>query len=121
MKKYPPGKITEGEVNKITNFGIFFTLDGNLNGLVHSSEFENPDMRSNEIAKVGDRVKVRILEANEEDHNLKLSMKLSDSDEKIDSDEKDDKKDKKKEEKKSKKDIPSKKQESKKTEDIDKK
>jgi len=82
LKKYPPGKITEGEVNKITNFGIFVTLDGNLNGLVHSSEFKNPEMRSNEIAKVGDKIKVRILEANEEDHNLKLSMKLSDSNEK---------------------------------------
>jgi small subunit ribosomal protein S1 len=76
IKKYTPGTITKGTVNKVTNFGLFVTIDGNLNGLVHTSEFEDPEMRSDEVARVGDDVTVKVLGVNEEDHNLKLSMKL---------------------------------------------
>lgn len=76
ITKYTPGTITKGTINKVTNFGLFVTIDGNLNGLVHTSEFIDPEMRSDEVGRVGDEVKVRVLGINEEDHNLKLSMKL---------------------------------------------
>ncbi len=76
IKKYPAGTITDGKVNKVTNFGLFVTIDGNLNGLVHTSEFEDPEMRPDEIARVSDSVTVKVLGINEEDHNLKLSMRL---------------------------------------------
>ncbi len=76
IKKYTPGTITKGTVNKVTNFGLFVTIDGNLNGLVHTSEFEDPELRADEVARVGDDVTVKVLGVNEEDHNLKLSMKL---------------------------------------------
>jgi ribosomal protein S1 len=78
IKKYPTGTITKGTVNKVTNFGLFVTIDGNLNGLVHTSEFEDPDLRSDEVARVGDEINVKVLGINEEDHNLKLSMRLKD-------------------------------------------
>jgi ribosomal protein S1 len=78
IKKYPTGTITKGTVNKVTNFGLFVTIDGNLNGLVHTSEFEDPDFRSDEVARVGDEINVKVLGINEEDHNLKLSMRLKD-------------------------------------------
>jgi len=74
--KYPAGTITKGEVNKVTNFGLFVTIDGNLNGLVHTSEFQDPELRSDEVARVGDEISVKVLGVNEEDHNLKLSMNL---------------------------------------------
>jgi len=76
IKKYTPGTITKGSVNKVTNFGLFVTIDGNLNGLVHTSEFEDTELRADEVARVGDDVQVKVLGVNEEDHNLKLSMKL---------------------------------------------
>lgn len=76
IKKYTPGTITKGTVNKVTNFGLFVTIDGNLNGLVHTSEFEDPELRADEVARVRDEVTVKVLGVNEEDHNLKLSMKL---------------------------------------------
>ncbi len=94
IKKYPAGTITGGKVNKVTNFGLFVTIDGNLNGLVHTSEFEDPEMRPDEIARVGDPVTVKVLGINEEDHNLKLSMRL-----------REDKKEEKKEEKAKKKEA----------------
>lgn len=76
IEKYPAGTITKGEVNKVTNFGLFVTIDGNLNGLVHTSEFPDPEMRADEVARVGDEIKVRVIGINEDDHNLKLSMQL---------------------------------------------
>lgn len=78
VKKYPEGANTKGIVNKITNFGLFVTLEGNFNGLVHTSEFKDPDLRPDEVASVDDEIKVRVLGVNEEDHNLKLSMRLED-------------------------------------------
>lgn len=76
IEKYPEGTITKGTVNKVTNFGLFVTIDGNLNGLVHVSEFEDPELRPDEVGRVGDEVKVKVIGINEEDHNLKLSMRL---------------------------------------------
>ena len=76
VKKYPAETITEGTVNKVTNFGLFVTIDGNLNGLVHSSEFVDTELRSDEVARSGDTIKVRVIGVNNDDHNLKLSMNL---------------------------------------------
>lgn len=81
IKKYSKNTITKGVINKITNFGIFVTIDGNLNGLVHTSEFLDLDLRPDEIGKIGDEVSVRVLGINEEDHNLKLSFKLKEDEE----------------------------------------
>ena len=94
IKKYTPGTITKGVINKVTNFGLFVTIDGNLNGLVHTSEFIDPEMRADEVGKIGDEVSVRVLGINEEDHNLKLSLKL-----KPDKEEKEQQKEEKEEEK----------------------
>lgn len=76
INRYPTGTIAEGRINKVTNFGLFITIDGNLNGLVHTSEFEDPELRPDEVGRIGDMVKVKVLGINEEDHNLKLSMRL---------------------------------------------
>ena len=37
-QEYPVGKIIEGEVSKITNFGAFIKLPIGIEGLVHISE-----------------------------------------------------------------------------------
>lgn len=92
IEKYPTGTITKGEVNKVTNFGLFVTIDGNLNGLVHTSEFEDPELRPDEVGQVGDEVKVKVLGINEEDHNLKLSFRLKDEPKKEESEKKEGKK-----------------------------
>lgn len=101
IKKYPAGTKTKGTVNKVTNFGLFVTIDGNLNGLVHTSEFEDPELRPDEVGQVGDEIKVKVLGINEEDHNLKLSFKLKDEPKKEEEKEKKEEEKKKKEEKKS--------------------
>ena len=39
-QEYPVGKIVEGEVSKITNFGAFVKLPTGIEGLVHISELQ---------------------------------------------------------------------------------
>ena len=74
MDKYTLGDELMGEVTGIVDFGIFVKIEDNLEGLVHISEIdwglvENP----HKFAKVGDRVKVKIIEI--KDGKISLSMK----------------------------------------------
>ena len=53
--RYQPGSIVKGKVTKITNFGVFVELEGELEGLLHVSELadhkvENPE----DVVKVGE-------------------------------------------------------------------
>lgn len=74
VKKYDVGSDVEGEVTGIVDFGIFVKLEEGLEGLVHISEIdwalvENPKT----LFKVGDKVKVRIIEIKE--GKISLSIK----------------------------------------------
>jgi len=42
-EKYQAGQVVEGEVYKFTPFGAFITLDENIHGLIHVSEFGSLD------------------------------------------------------------------------------
>ena len=56
------GKIVEGRVSGITNFGAFVELPGGKSGLVHISEVSRDYVKDiNEHLKVGDTVKVKIM------------------------------------------------------------
>lgn len=56
------GKVVEGVVTGITNFGAFVQLPGNKTGLVHISEIADEYVRDvNDFLKVNDKVKVKIL------------------------------------------------------------
>ena len=69
------GNIKDGKVSSIVNFGAFVDIGG-MDGLVHVSELswrhvENP----NEVVKVGDDVKVKVLEIDNEKGRISLSIK----------------------------------------------
>ncbi len=75
LKHLEPGFRTEGEVVEITDFGVFVNLGG-IDGLVHRSElthgrFNHP----RDVLKVGDKVKVEILDMDLERERINLSMK----------------------------------------------
>jgi small subunit ribosomal protein S1 len=74
--KYQPGAIVKGKVTKITNFGVFVELEGELEGLLHVSELadhkvENPE----DVVKVGDEIEVKILRVDTDDRKIGLSLK----------------------------------------------
>lgn len=75
LQKLEPGLRLEGEVVEITDFGAFVNLGG-IDGLVHRSElthgrFNHP----RDVVKVGEKVKVEVLDMDLERERINLSMK----------------------------------------------
>ena len=69
------GQVLEGKITGITAFGVFVDIGEGKSGLVHISEVSRSYVNDlNEIVKVGDEVKVKILNIGE-DGKISLSMK----------------------------------------------
>jgi (E)-4-hydroxy-3-methyl-but-2-enyl pyrophosphate reductase len=67
--------IVEGIVRRISNFGAFVEIEG-VDGLLHSSELSwNKVNNPNELLKVGEKIKVYILDIDKENKKLSLSLK----------------------------------------------
>ena len=76
-QEYPVGKIVEGEVSKITNFGAFVKLPTGIEGLVHISELSDQNVEKvDDILKIGEKRQFRVLNVNKEERKLGLSLKL---------------------------------------------
>ena len=66
----------EGVVTNITNFGCFVDIGVHQDGLVHISEMADTFVKEpTKIVKVGQVVKVKVLEVNEKLKRIQLSMK----------------------------------------------
>ena len=75
-KKYKAGQTVEGTVLKINPFGLFVELDDDIHGLAHVSELSNqPIASANDVAKIGDKLKFKVISVEPEDHRLGLSLK----------------------------------------------
>ncbi len=70
------GMILEGSITNVVNFGAFVDLGVHQDGLIHISQLSNQFVSDpNEIVKVGQVVKVKVLEVNEKLKRVSLSMK----------------------------------------------
>jgi small subunit ribosomal protein S1 len=79
---YKVNDIIEGEVSRITNFGIFVKLSGGIEGLVHISELgdlKKEDKKIEDVYKVGEKHQFRVIKVSKEEHKLGLSTKLTES------------------------------------------
>ncbi|MCX7680423.1 MAG: S1 RNA-binding domain-containing protein [Anaerolineae bacterium] len=70
-----PGEVRRGKVTSITDFGVFIDLGG-ADGLIHVSELswgrvEDP----HQLLKVGDEIDVYVLEVDEKQKRIALSLK----------------------------------------------
>ncbi len=74
--EYPVNSIVEGEVSKITNFGIFVKLPNRIEGFVHISEFEKEHKKPEELVKVGDKRQFRIASINKDERKISMSLDL---------------------------------------------
>ena len=69
-----PGSVVEGTVESIMQYGAFINLGNGLSGLVHISQIcQKRISSSREVLKEGQKVKVKILNTN--DNKISLSMK----------------------------------------------
>ncbi len=76
MKDLKPGMVLTGTVRNVIDFGVFVDIGVHQDGLVHISQVANRRLRHpSEAVKVGDIVKVIVLEVDEKRHRISLSMK----------------------------------------------
>ncbi len=74
--KYQPNQLVTGIVTKITNFGVFISLEDDLEGLLHISELANHKIENpEEVVKVGEEIEVKILRVDPEERKIGLSRK----------------------------------------------
>lgn len=71
-----PGTVLEGTVESLQPYGAFVDLKDGLSGLVHISQISQRRIKKpSEVLKVGDKVKVKVLNTN--DGKISLSMKAA--------------------------------------------
>ncbi|MEN9338606.1 MAG: hypothetical protein RI945_331 [Candidatus Parcubacteria bacterium] len=74
VMKYNIGDQLEGVVTGVVDFGIFVKIDNEIEGLIHKSEIDwGLVENTKDYAKIGDTVKVEIIEI--KDDKISLSMK----------------------------------------------
>ena len=74
--KYPPGSRHEVKVKKLMDFGVFVELEPGVEGLIHISELSTQRVEApDQIAKIGDTLKVEVLNIDMEAQKIGLSVK----------------------------------------------
>ena len=72
------GKIYEGKVTSVKDFGAFVEILPGIEGLCHISEFSDKFLQSMEgVAKVGDIIKVKCVDIDQQRGRIKLSRKAA--------------------------------------------
>ncbi len=76
LEDLTPGMTLEGVVTNVTHFGAFVDIGVKQDGLVHVSQLADRFVRDPaEVAKVGDKLKVRVLEVDLERKRISLTCK----------------------------------------------
>ena len=76
MKDLQPGMVLTGTVRNVIDFGVFVDIGVHQDGLVHISQVSNRRVKHpSEAVKVGDVVKVMVLDVDEKRHRISLTMK----------------------------------------------
>ena len=71
------GDIVTGKVARITSFGAFIDLGG-VDGLVHLTELSHErNVSPKSVVSVGDEIEVKVLDLNEEEGRVSLSLKAT--------------------------------------------
>lgn len=75
ISKLEKGQVLEGEVKNITNYGVFVDLGG-VDGLIHITDLSwgrinHPE----EVVKLGEKIKVVVLDFNEQQKRIALGLK----------------------------------------------
>ena len=71
------GDVVTGQVARITSFGAFIDLGG-VDGLVHLTELSHErNVSPKSVVSVGDEIEVKVLDLNEEEGRVSLSLKAT--------------------------------------------
>ena len=75
-QKFEIGSIVEGNIIKIVDFGAFVEIEPGIEGLVYVTEISSElNVKPSNLLKVGDTVKVKILDIDAKNHKISLSIR----------------------------------------------
>lgn len=75
-EKAPKGKTLDGTVRRLVSYGAFVEVFPGVEGLVHISQIAHKHIGTpHEVLSEGQEVKVKVLDVNEQDQRLSLSIK----------------------------------------------
>jgi small subunit ribosomal protein S1 len=74
------GQLVQGKITRLTKFGAFAQLDGDIEGLIHISELSEKRIEHpKEVLKEGDTVTLRVIKIDPANHRIGLSLRRVDS------------------------------------------
>ncbi|KZU85579.1 30S ribosomal protein S1 [Lactiplantibacillus plantarum] len=75
-EKAPQGAVLDGKVKRLTSFGAFVEVFPGVEGLVHISQVSHQHIATpNDVLKVGQEIKVKVLDVRPDEKRLALSIK----------------------------------------------
>ncbi len=75
-EKYAVGNVVTGKVARMTDFGAFIELESGIDALLHVSQIAKDHVdKPSDVLKVGDEVTAKVVDFNEEDKKISLSVK----------------------------------------------
>jgi small subunit ribosomal protein S1 len=76
-KKYQIGKIYEGTVTKLMDYGAFIRIQEGIEGLIHNSELDwtNRNVKPSKVLSVSQNIKFKIVNIDKESKRISLSYK----------------------------------------------
>jgi small subunit ribosomal protein S1 len=80
IENFSVGQLVEGVITRLTKFGAFARLEGDIEGLIHISEISETRIEHpKEVLKEGEVVALRIIRIDPEQHRIGLSLRKVDS------------------------------------------
>ncbi len=81
-EKYPCGKIVEGRVRNLTNYGAFVELEDGIDGLLHVGDMSwtRKVVHPSEIVKKGDLIRAMVLSVDQERKRIALGIRQLEQD-----------------------------------------
>ena len=80
LAKYQVGELVEGTITRLTKFGAFAKLDDDVEGLIHISEISEKRIdHAKEVLHEGDKVTLRVIKVDPDNHRIGLSIRRVDS------------------------------------------
>jgi small subunit ribosomal protein S1 len=77
---YQVGQLLEGKITRLTKFGAFARLEGDIEGLIHISEISEKRIEHpKEVLHEGDVVTLRVIKIDPDNHRIGLSLRRVES------------------------------------------
>lgn len=75
-EKYAAGNVVSGRVARMTDFGAFVELEPGVDALLHVSQISRDHVdKPADVLKIGQEIEAKIVDFNEADHKISLSIK----------------------------------------------